>query len=152
MLSDTPPPLEMQLDALSAAYGLDAGAVLDLAVRNLSVLTAYQMGAEGAPAEQVFKLLLAPALSAPCAPQNAQEEATEAPTAPAVWPDPDQAPPKQRGILLAAARMVKPFTSREIVEKYGGSSASVGGILAAAGWPYEAAKVGGERRWLPRPS
>ena len=136
-----PTPLEMQLDALSEAYGLPAEAVVDLAVRNLTVLTAYQLGAEGAEAQRVFALLLAPALSAP------QGAPIEAPA----WPNPDEAMAgKHRDLLFAAEEMSEPFSSRELAAKVGKSSAHVGMVLAKAGWPCSTPVPGDERKWLPR--
>ena len=85
-----PTPLEMQIDALASLYGLDAGTVVDLAIRNLAVLAACQLGKEGASAEQVFGLLLAPALRPP----------QEAQGAPPAWPDPEGPPPPGQALTI----------------------------------------------------
>ena len=143
-----PTPLELTIDALATAYGLTAEAVVDIAVRNMAALAAYQLGQEGAPAERVFGLLLAPA-PALRPPQEAQG-------APPAWPDPEGPPPPRAGphhraVIRAASKMSQPFTSRELAPSAGVSSAVAGGILGAVGWPAEPAQVGQEKRWLPRP-
>ena len=148
MPSDSPSPLEMQLDALAALYGVSPEAVIDIAVRNLAAMAACQLGKEGASAEQVFGLLLAPA-PALRRPQGAQG-------APPGWPDPEGPPPPRAGphhraVIRAASKMSQPFTSRELAPSAGVSSAVAGGILGAVGWPAEPAQVGQEKRWLPRP-
>lgn len=124
---------EMQLDALATAYGLPVEQVLDLAIRNLVVLASFQLGAEGAPAEKVFGLLLAPNLSSNPSPKPARRmTATDG------------------EILEAAKGFTAPFSSREIAEKLGINPGSVGRTLAAAGWPSEPQRPGLIRRWLPR--
>lgn len=136
-MPETPPTTtEMQLAALAAAYGLPPEELLRVALHNLTVITGYQMGREGASAERVFALLLAPALRAEA----------EAPA----FPEPDQARPQHREVLRAAREMREPFTSREVAARIGGHSGSVGQVLASSGWPSEPPQVGRERRWLPR--
>lgn len=127
-----PTPLEMQLDSLAEAYGMQAESIMDLAVRNLAVMASYQMGKEGAAAEQVFKLLLAPDL------------ASEKPRLPKGE--------KDKAILAAAASMTKPFTSRDLAASCGFSSVAVGGVLGSAGWPSEAQGGTGARVWQPKVS
>jgi len=128
-----PTPLEASIDALASAYGLSAADIVDLAIRNLNVVCAYQLGREGASAEQVFRMLLAPALAQ-------RDQVPE--RVPSVHADEE--------IVKAASGMVEPFTSRELGASVKRHPGTVGKILAAAGWPHEPNREGYPTRWLPR--
>lgn len=133
----TPPPtpLEASIDALAAAYGLSPEAVVDMAIRNLAVIAAYQLGRENADARRVMGMLVAPALA-----PRAQEAVR-------------QKTPAARGdeeILAAAAAMTEPFSSRDLAKKTGRSSGTIGQVLTKAGWPNERGRGHQPCTWLPR--
>jgi len=135
MTTAPPTPLEASIDALASAYGVSTEAVVDLAIRNLTVIASYQLGREGADAERVMGMLLAPALVR-------RDQVPE--RVPTVHAD--------EQILAGASAMVEPFTSRELARKTGRHPGTVGKTLAAAGWPHEEARPGFPTTWLPRGS
>jgi hypothetical protein len=134
--------LEIDLACLASLYGSSPQEVAAVAVRNLLVTAAYQMGREGLPQQTLNKLLLAPSLSerlkhAVPSPDYIREDSTDT----------------SRIILDAAKQQSKPFTSKQIAELTGISGARVGQTLTAHRWPRVSQPEGNQvSTWLPKDS
>lgn len=140
-----PTPLEIDTSLLAEFYRLTPAEVMGVAMRNLTVMAAYQAGRSSESPESLVRLLLAPQVSPETAPrETAPRETAPRETAPRV-----NGGSAEKEILEAASKMTMPFRSSDLASDRH-SPRKIGVILSGCRWPSRSIPGTAVKTWLPR--